>query len=217
MALALANRAACLQKAKQYELALRDLQLSLSYGYPDEKRYKILERKGHCLLGLLEEEEEQQQQLCRSISSSSSSSPVPLPRNTYDEGRRLGSSSKCQKVRNVFETALTLGKKALGGEEKQKARFIKAVEDALQKIERYEKVGGEKKDKASDKSDLRHHFDTVKNPHPRFPVAEDCFELVHEVQLGPFTYYSNNCSFVTSLQKLLNQFILVKTYRINQL
>ena len=73
LALALANRSACLQKAAHYPevkhigikywldeeypyvQALTDIGLALAYGYPDQKRPKLLERRLECLMATAKE------------------------------------------------------------------------------------------------------------------------------------------------------------------
>ncbi len=50
MALAFANRSACYQKMGRFQVALRDIELALSSGYPEDKAFKLLERKAECLL-----------------------------------------------------------------------------------------------------------------------------------------------------------------------
>lgn len=51
-ALALANRSACLQKLGFYEVAIRDIGLALRHGYPKNKTFKLLERRGECFEAL---------------------------------------------------------------------------------------------------------------------------------------------------------------------
>lgn len=52
LSLALANRSAVLFKLREYPKSLEDIQQALSYGYPVELRYKLLDRQGKCLLQL---------------------------------------------------------------------------------------------------------------------------------------------------------------------
>ena len=52
LALALANRSACLERSKHYEEAVQDIRLALLYGYPENKRYKIYQRLAHCYTAL---------------------------------------------------------------------------------------------------------------------------------------------------------------------
>ena len=46
LALAYANRSACYQKLGCYQMALRDIELALTSGYPEDKAFKLEERKG---------------------------------------------------------------------------------------------------------------------------------------------------------------------------
>lgn len=48
LALALANRSAALVHLKEYETAVRDIQLSLQSGYPDDQKHKLYDRLGYC-------------------------------------------------------------------------------------------------------------------------------------------------------------------------
>ncbi len=45
LSLALANRSAVLFSLKAYHLALDDIKLAFEAGYPDDLRYKLLDRK----------------------------------------------------------------------------------------------------------------------------------------------------------------------------
>ena len=49
LSLAFANRSACYQKMRGYDLAVRDIELALSSGYPEDKAFKLYERKGKAL------------------------------------------------------------------------------------------------------------------------------------------------------------------------
>lgn len=48
MAMALANRSAALVHLKHYELAVRDIHLSLQSNYPESQRYKLYDRLAYC-------------------------------------------------------------------------------------------------------------------------------------------------------------------------
>lgn len=48
LSLALANRSAVLVHLKEYNLAVRDIQLALQSNYPDNQRYKLYDRLGYC-------------------------------------------------------------------------------------------------------------------------------------------------------------------------
>ena len=48
LALALANRSAALVHLKEYNLAVRDIQLALQSGYPDNQKHKLYDRLGYC-------------------------------------------------------------------------------------------------------------------------------------------------------------------------
>lgn len=48
LALALANRSAALVHLKEYETAVRDIQLALQSGYPDNQKHKLYDRLGYC-------------------------------------------------------------------------------------------------------------------------------------------------------------------------
>ena len=48
LSLALANRSACYQKMGAPRLALRDIDMALASGYPEDKVFKLYERKGEC-------------------------------------------------------------------------------------------------------------------------------------------------------------------------
>ncbi len=52
LALALANRSACLRKIGAFELALEDIRLAFIYGYPKDRYYKLLDRRARCLQSL---------------------------------------------------------------------------------------------------------------------------------------------------------------------
>lgn len=56
LALALANRSAVLLLLKYYQLSLLDIESSFKYGYPDNLKYKLLERMGKCYFQLNEKE-----------------------------------------------------------------------------------------------------------------------------------------------------------------
>lgn len=60
LALALANRSAVLYHMKQYRHCLYDIQAALENGYPDNLRYKLLDRQGKCLYKLGRKEQAQQ-------------------------------------------------------------------------------------------------------------------------------------------------------------
>ena len=57
LSLALANRSAALQRLKQYTRGVEDIESSLSNGYPLDKQFKLLERKGQMLSELQRYEE----------------------------------------------------------------------------------------------------------------------------------------------------------------
>lgn len=48
LALALANRSAVLVHLKEYQLAVRDIQLALQSNYPEKQRFKLYDRMGYC-------------------------------------------------------------------------------------------------------------------------------------------------------------------------
>ena len=50
MALSLGNRSACLFQSGDYELAISDINFSLSVGYPEDIKYKLYDRLGRCHL-----------------------------------------------------------------------------------------------------------------------------------------------------------------------
>ena len=50
LSVALANRSAVLVSLKAYHLALDDIRLAFEMGYPDELRFKLLERKAKILM-----------------------------------------------------------------------------------------------------------------------------------------------------------------------
>ena len=50
LAVALANRSAVLVSLKAYHLALDDIKLAFEMGYPEELRFKLLERKAKILM-----------------------------------------------------------------------------------------------------------------------------------------------------------------------
>lgn len=55
LAVILANRSAALSHIEAHELAIKDINRSLSLGYPREMQYKIIERKAKSLLALKED------------------------------------------------------------------------------------------------------------------------------------------------------------------
>ncbi|KAK7086786.1 hypothetical protein SK128_009830 [Halocaridina rubra] len=57
LSLGYANRSAVFFHQKKYQLCLDDIQLAIESGYPTRLMYKVLDRRGHCLvkLGLYEE------------------------------------------------------------------------------------------------------------------------------------------------------------------
>ncbi|XP_066276682.1 SET and MYND domain-containing protein 4-like [Branchiostoma lanceolatum] len=55
--LALANRSAVLFNLGKYDLSLKDIELALHHGYPEELKYKLHERKGRCLWNLGRDDE----------------------------------------------------------------------------------------------------------------------------------------------------------------
>ncbi|XP_064603085.1 SET and MYND domain-containing protein 4-like [Liolophura sinensis] len=57
LSLAFANRSAVLYHIRMYRLCLEDIAASLKYGYPDELRYKLLDRKARCCFCLGRTEE----------------------------------------------------------------------------------------------------------------------------------------------------------------
>lgn len=52
LAMAYANRSASLLHLGDYSRALGDIELALDSGYPIDLRYKLIERRAKCLLGL---------------------------------------------------------------------------------------------------------------------------------------------------------------------
>ena len=47
--LALANRSACLQRLRQQGRSLEDIDAAVAAGYPADRLYKVVERRGQCL------------------------------------------------------------------------------------------------------------------------------------------------------------------------
>lgn len=47
----LANRSAALYHLEKFDLALKDIERSITVGYPSDMQYKVKERKARCLLG----------------------------------------------------------------------------------------------------------------------------------------------------------------------
>ncbi|KAJ9586076.1 hypothetical protein L9F63_020273, partial [Diploptera punctata] len=52
LSMALANRSAVLYHMKSYQLCLRDIELALQHGYPDNLKYKLILRRDQCLKNL---------------------------------------------------------------------------------------------------------------------------------------------------------------------
>ena len=52
LALAYNNRSAALYYLKKYEMCLRDTDLALMYGYPEQSYYKLYERRGKCFFAM---------------------------------------------------------------------------------------------------------------------------------------------------------------------
>ena len=50
--LSAANRSLALVRLDRHQAALEDIELALESGYPEQNRYKLLERKGKCLIQL---------------------------------------------------------------------------------------------------------------------------------------------------------------------
>lgn len=48
MSLALANRSAALVHLKEFQLAVRDIELAIESNYPEKQRYKLYDRMGFC-------------------------------------------------------------------------------------------------------------------------------------------------------------------------
>lgn len=52
ISLAFANRSACLFQLAKYQMCLEDIRCAFRYGYPNELRYKLYDRRGQCLLAV---------------------------------------------------------------------------------------------------------------------------------------------------------------------
>lgn len=52
LVLALGNRSAALHFIKKFELSIRDIDLAFQWGYPEEQRYKLWDRRGKCMAQL---------------------------------------------------------------------------------------------------------------------------------------------------------------------
>jgi tetratricopeptide (TPR) repeat protein len=52
ISLAFANRSASLFQLAEYQMCLEDISCALRYGYPNELRYKLYDRRGQCLLAV---------------------------------------------------------------------------------------------------------------------------------------------------------------------
>lgn len=57
IAVALANRSAALYHLEEFEDAIQDIDIALNFAYPKEMRFKILDRRARCLLGLKRHDE----------------------------------------------------------------------------------------------------------------------------------------------------------------
>ena len=52
LALGFGNRSAVLLQMKKHKECIEDIELALKYGYPEDLKYKLLDRKGRCLMEL---------------------------------------------------------------------------------------------------------------------------------------------------------------------
>ncbi len=173
-ALALANRSACMQKLRSYKTAVGDIDLAIASGYPEQKAFKLAERKAECMeqLGRMEAAAEAYKQAGQMLAKSR------LPKDKKEV--------LAEKLRAKAKKCLALGEPT----EKASQASIETAEadmNASQLINR------------DDADAVVRSICSVASPHEMYPSAHRSYEVRYEPHRGRYVVASEDVPMGTTL------------------